>query len=133
VTRHAHADIGRARASTPLNGLNDVPGLRKAALPDPPAREIADAGIDDAHAAGREVSRFAVTAGCSHMLVFIARRQKDGGPRGENTARQEVVGDPFANLPMRLAGGRRDEQQVQAGRERDVLDVRIHLPARTAR
>ena len=59
-----------------------------------------------------------------HLRVH-RRRDEHRRARGGVERRQEIVGDAVGELADDVGGGRRDEQQVDRRRERDVLDVGV--------
>jgi hypothetical protein len=53
-------------------------------------------------------------------------RQHHWRLRGEVEGTQEIVGDPVGELADDVGRARRDEQEVDAVGDSNVLDVRIH-------
>ena len=118
----------RQRAARPQHGLgggDDLVGFGQPAFADPAARQIALARLDEPHAARRErVEILAHRLVREHLRVH-RRREQHRRPRRGVQRRQEIVGDAVGELADDVGGGRRDEQQIDRRRERDVLDVGV--------
>ena len=111
-----------------FGGRDDLVGLRKPALSNPAARQVALARLDEPHAArGERVEILPDRLVREHLRVH-RRRDEHRRPRGGIQRRQEIVGDPVRELADDIRRGGRDEQQIDCRRERDVLDVGIHAP-----
>ena len=123
-----HDEPSQQRAGWPQNPLgrrDDVVGLGEAALADPAAGQIARARIDELHASRcqhRQVATHGVVL--QHVRVH-GRSHQDRRARRQIQRTEKVVCDAMRELADDVGRGRRDQQQLGIGRERDVLDVGI--------
>ena len=108
-----------------LGRLDDRLGLGEAPLADPAAGEKAVARIDELHAARRQRLQVALHGRVLEHVGVHRRREQHRRARRQVERGQEVVGDAVGELADDVGGGRRDEQQTDVGRQRDVLDVGV--------
>ncbi len=125
--RHQHPlSLERGRGPQDRLGAgHDVFGLGQPPFSDPAAREVTLARIHESHAAARE--RLDIPADglmVEHLAVHRGGEQHRR-PRGRVERGQEIVGEPVGQFADDVRGGRGDEQQVDRGREGDVLDVGV--------
>ncbi len=72
------------------------------------------------------VSRFARTAACSNICVFIAGASNTGARVAVYKRRQEIVGDAVGELADDIRRRRSHQQKVDRGSDGDVFDVGVH-------
>ena len=109
-----------------LRGGDDLVGLGEASLADPSARQIALARLDEARPARRQrIEVLPHRLVREHLRIHRRCDQQRRARRGIER-RQEIVGDAVGELADDVGGGRRDQQQINRGRDRDVLDVGVH-------
>jgi hypothetical protein len=108
-----------------LGSANDVSSLCEAALADPPARKISGTWFNEVRAARAERIKVPLHGRVfEHVRVHRGRHEhRRFGSQIER--RQEVVGDPVGELSENVGGRGRDDEEVDARRQRDVLDIRI--------
>ena len=108
-----------------LRRRDDLVGLGEPSLADPAAREKAVARIDDAHAARRQRLQVALDRRMLEHVGVHRRSEQHRSPGRQVERGQEVVRDPVGELAYEVGGRRRDQQQPDVGRQRDVLDVGV--------
>ncbi len=116
----------RARRREQLFGRSDdIRRLGEPPFADPAACEISGARLDEVRAAFRQHLEVPLHGRVLEHVRVHRRRHEHRGLRGEVQRRQEVVGDAVGEFAEDVRGRRRDDEQVDARCERDVLDVGI--------
>ncbi len=116
---------GTVRAQDGFGRGDNLVRLRQPSLANPPAGQVALARLDEAHAARRQRVQVAADRFVREHLRVHRRRDEHRRTRRGVEGGQEVVGDAVGELAENVCRCRRDEQQVDRRRERDVLDVGI--------
>ena len=113
--QRAAARSARSSAASSAARLRQAPGTPLAV-----GREAAAAGLEHLDAALAQQRDVGLVAGCSHMRSFIAGATSTGQRAASAVARQQVVGEPVGELGDRVGRGRRDQEDVGGGGQREV-------------
>ena len=108
-----------------LRCAHDIGGLREPPLADPAACEISRARLDEERAARRQHLEVPLHGRVLEHVRVHRRRNEHRCLGREVQRRQEIVGDAVGELADDVRRRRRDDQQIDARRERDVLDVGV--------
>ena len=125
VTRIAAPASLPAPREQRLDGLDDRLRLCQTARPHPAARQIALARVDEADARAAKRRDVRLRRGVVPHVRVHRRGDEHRRARREVQRGQKIIGKSVRELRETVGGGRRDEQQVDARRERDVLDVGV--------
>ena len=114
-----------ARSQQTLDRCDHIFRLGQPALPDPTARQIAGAGIDDMDAAPRQRFQVSRDRGVFEHVRVHRRSDHHRRPGSQIQRRQEVVGKTVGELPHRVGSRRRHEQEIDVRRQRNVFDIGV--------
>ena len=125
--RHQHTLPAQRslRTQDRLGRRHDLVWFRQPALADPATRQVALARVDESDAPrGERVEVFAHGLVLEHLCVH-RRRQEHRCARRRIERGEEIVRDPVGELADDIGRRRRDEQEIDRGREGDMFDVGV--------